>query len=103
MGVIYFIVTVVAGLCLYRLRCLRPRWYGMGEIAVGVAMIYLWYWPPVSFLITEEANPWGLALSRNVSLVLGAYLLVRGMDNIDRDLPRGWRPRWDRLFPKHRA
>ena len=48
-------------------------------------------------------NAWGEALSRSVSLVLGIYLLVRGMDNVDRDLPPSWRPWWNRLFPKQRA
>lgn len=103
MSAVYFVATVVAGLFLYRVRGLHPFWYGTGEIVVALAMIYLWFSPPVSFLVVDEMSTWGLALSRSVGLVLGVYLLVRGMDNVDRDLPRTWRARWDRLFPKHHA
>lgn len=103
MSVIYFILTVAAGLFFYRVRELHPFWYGTGEIVVALAMIYLWYSPPVNFLLADEMSAWGLALSRSVSLVLGIYLLVRGMDNVDRDLPPSWRLWWNQLFPKHQA
>jgi len=103
MTAIYFIVTIGAGLFLYQARGLHPFWYGTGEIVVAVAMIYLWFSPPESFLLADEMSAWGLALSRSVGLVLGIYLLVRGMDNVDRGLPRAWRRWWDRLFPKHHA
>jgi len=39
-------------------------------------------------------------MSKAVGILGGIYILVRGMDNIDKDLPQKWRRVWDCVFPK---
>jgi hypothetical protein len=67
---------------------------------VGLIGLTLTFYPQTTYLLTEEASASGLILSRGIAIVGGIYLLVRGMDNMARDLPRRWRSHWESLFPK---
>ena len=85
---------------MFQLRRRRPFVYGVFEFAVGVIGLVLTFHPQTTYLLTGEASPSGLILSRGIAIVGGIYLLVRGLDNMERDLPRRWRPFWDMLFPQ---
>ena len=100
MGVIYILLSLGIALFLYRLRGLHPFRYGLGEMAVGIAAIYFSFYPASSAILTKASSEFGMALSHGVTLIGGIYLLVRGMDNVERDLPYGWRRQWARIFPK---
>ena len=91
MDVIYALLSIVAALLLFLLRRRRPFAYGLFEFAVGLLGLMLTFHPQTTSLLTGEASPSGLMLSRGIAIVGGIYLLVRGMDNMERDLPRRWR------------
>jgi hypothetical protein len=51
-------------------------------------------------IIKRSDTAQGFEVSNAVGILAGIYILVRGMDNMDKDLPPNWRRTWDRLFPK---
>jgi len=83
---------VAIGIGLYRLRGNNPTVYGIGEVLVSLVTIL--------FSIASAAN--GL-LATSLGLLGGIYVMVRGLDNIDKGLPPSWRTSWDKWFPKRIA
>jgi len=100
MGVVYIVLTIAAGLFFYRLRGLHPFAYGVAEVLVATCVIFLTFYPPEEFLTTDNYSLLGVELSRVVGIFAGIYIFVRGMDNMEKDLPRGWHRWWERRFPK---
>ena len=100
MAVLYILVSIVAAMLFFELRRRRPFAYGVFEFAIGLIGLTLTLYPQTTYLLTGEATPWGLTLSRGITVVGGIYLLVRGLDNMDRAVPRSWRPHWETLFPR---
>ena len=85
----YFVIFAFAtALWFYRLRGRHPLFYGITEISVATAAIWL-------TINTENA----LSL-KGLALLGGIYIIVRGLDNMDRGMPSWLRPAWERLFPK---
>ena len=101
MAIVYILLSIVAALFFFQLRWRRPFAYGLFEFAVGLIGLTLTFYPQTTYLITDEASPFGITLSHGVAIVGGIYLLVRGLDNMERGLPRSWRPHWHALFPRH--
>jgi hypothetical protein len=97
------IVTIAIALGFYVLRCRRQLVYGVFEIIVAFAVVYLAYKPPYTFIIAGPASPFGEQLQHYYGIIGGVYLFVRGMDNIGTGLPSGGRARWDRVFRGHTA
>jgi hypothetical protein len=56
-----------------------------------VALLALW------FAVTAPNQS---LLPRGIGIFSGIYIIVRGLDNIDKGLPLKFRKRWDRCFPK---
>ena len=100
MHAIYLLVSVALAVGFYRVRGTHPFWYGVGEIAVGSAALSTKFFPPYSYLLVHESSLVSEFVSGAVAVIVGIYLLVRGLDNMDRDLPYSWRPVWVKLFPK---
>jgi hypothetical protein len=100
MAVLYFLLSMIAAMLLFSLRRRHPFLYGILECAVGITGLMLTFYPQISYMPTLETTPLGMALSRWVAIVGGIYLLVRGLDNMERDLPRSWQPHWHALFAK---
>lgn len=75
----------------YWTRGLFPVVYGLVEVAIGIAG-----------LIVASTSPALTMVGQVVALAAGAYVIVRGLDNIDRGLSpplqRVWRSVWQ--FPK---
>src|SRR5258707_14217404 len=93
--------TILVGLCFFSLRCRAPFWYGMFEVLVSMAVIWFVFFPvSTSYLrlIAPGPGPFETAFANSVGLLAGIYILVRGLDNMDRDLPSLWRPLSDKLF-----
>jgi hypothetical protein len=85
----YFVILAFAtALLFYRLRGRYPLFYGIPEISVATAAIWL-------TINTENA----LSL-KGLALLGGIYIIVRGLDNMERGIPSWLRPAWKRLFPK---
>jgi hypothetical protein len=86
----WFIVPAfIIGLCLYGLRSESPHIYGFIEVVIS--MVTLWL-----TIRSAESD----LLARSISLLVAVYIMVRGLDNIDKGLPPKYRPIWDRVFPK---
>jgi hypothetical protein len=84
--------TISFGLVFYFVRCRCRFGYGVLEIVVSVAVIFLTLYPQTSDLQLEGDEPWwGWILSKSVGLSAGIYIMVRGLDNID----QGWPPQWE--------
>jgi hypothetical protein len=100
MAEICILLTITAGLFFYWLRCRFQLLYGLCEILVAVVVIHLTFLPAAIVLGTGAVSFASLLMSKAVGIIGGIYILVRGMDNIDKDLPPKWRRVWDCVFPK---
>jgi hypothetical protein len=91
MPTIGIFLTITAGLFFYWLRCRFRFWYGVCEIVVAVVVIYLTFVPPYTAMVLADMSPSRLLISKGVGILGGIYILVRGLDNLDEDLPTKWR------------
>ncbi len=99
MGVIWICVAISAGLSFYTLRCRNPLIYGLVELVVALAVIFLTFYPQTTYLVLEgKPSLLGWLLSKGVGTSAGIYVMVRGLDNIDKGLPPKWRGKWNRIF-----
>jgi uncharacterized membrane protein len=102
-GIICVFVIAIAGLAAYRLRRSRRFCYGLIEIVVSLAVIFLTVFPQTSYLALEgdQGQSWlGWLLYKSVGALTGIYVLVRGLDNMGHDLPKVLLPVWERIFGK---
>jgi hypothetical protein len=76
-----------AGLFCYFVRCRQPISYGLIEIGVGLAIIFVTFFPQTPYLLYDTPPWWGVQLSRFLGFIAGVYVIVRGLDNIERGLP----------------
>jgi hypothetical protein len=100
-SIIGFVGTIALGFFFYALRIRRRLAYGLLEVLAAVLVIYFVFFPiENSYLMIAEADisPIERLLSMSAGMLAGVYILVRGLDNIDQDLPAGWRFVWDRVF-----
>jgi hypothetical protein len=86
------VLAVLASLYLYWLRGQLPFLYGILEVILGVVTISL-----------VSINARGDALARVLAILGGSYIIVRGMDNMDKGCPPPLRGFWDAVFPKRAA
>jgi len=93
-----FLGVSAAGLFAYFVRCRSLFWFGIGEIAVSLALATLIVHPATSPLLIEEPSWWAFPLSRGVAIILAVYVLVRGLDNVEKGLRPIARARWRRIF-----
>jgi TctA family transporter len=85
------ILCIWNALVFYRLRGTHPRDYGILEVIFGTCSIVA-----VIFSSSHEI------VGRLVGLFGGMYIIVRGLDNIDKDVPDRFRDIWRVVFPKGR-
>lgn len=85
--------VLCAGIILYRLRGTQPFAYGISEFCVAVVAIF------VSITATNQGT-----LAKLLGIMGGIYIMIRGLDNIDKGLTSTstLRAKWDILFPKTR-
>lgn len=101
MEVLTFVVLILFGFVAYWIRSKNRFSYGVIEViaAVGLMIISVFH-PEPGHLLVSDGSAFGRFLSAGLAYVAAIYLMVRGLDNMDSDLPTAWRSRWDRLFPK---
>lgn len=94
------VAAVCVALGFYWLRCRRQLVYGLVELGVGLAVIFLTLYPQTPNYLSDEQVPpwWGWLLSKGVGITLGIYVMVRGLDNIGKGLPPKWRSKWEHIF-----
>jgi hypothetical protein len=100
MAAIGIFLTITAGLFFYWLRCQFRFWYGVIEIAVALGVIYMTFVPQTDYLLLGVPPTSHFLFTKGAGILAGIYILVRGMDNMDQDLPPNWRRIWDKAFPK---
>jgi hypothetical protein len=74
---------------LFYLRGRQPAIYGFLEIGIGIMAVY------VAIGSTSAGT-----LAKVIALFTGIYIIVRGMDNVEKDLPNGIRDGWKKIFKK---
>jgi hypothetical protein len=82
-------LAVMASVYLYWFRGQAPFLYGLLEVATGIVTISL-------VLFTARGD----VLARVLGILGGSYIIVRGMDNMDKGCPCWLRRFWDAAFPK---
>jgi hypothetical protein len=83
------VVAIIWGIMLYKLRSYHPFAYGILEVFVALLTL--------SFAVTAPNQS---LLPRGIGIFSAIYIIVRGLDNIDKGLPLKFRKGWDRWFPK---
>jgi hypothetical protein len=81
-------ILLLVGIGLYRLRTKHTVMYGLFECSFAIAGI--------TFSVHTASND---SLSKLLSLAGGVYIIVRGLDNIDKGLTPLSRARWHLFFP----
>jgi hypothetical protein len=102
-NVTWIFIPVVAGLLagciLYWFRCRTPFYYGLGEIVAALVLLVLVFDPQTSYLLLEEDSPFFTgALEQTIGVFAAIYLIIHGLNNVEKDLPSKWRDVWDRTF-----
>ena len=65
------------------------------------AVVLIFAFVPTTHTIAfdrQTAFEWGATTL--IGVLAGIYIIVRDLDNVDRDLPPSWRRYWDCIFPK---
>ncbi len=84
-------VFIVFAVFLYRLRGHHTMVYALMEISIGIGAVYYAVLSPSSYYAPKL-----------LSLSGGIYIIIRGLDNMDKGLPAEYRQVWDYFFPKGR-
>jgi hypothetical protein len=100
MNAIFVALTVCAGLFFYWLRGQFRFIYGLCEIVVALVVIYLTFYPHTYNLVTRMPTFSEMILSKSIGVLGGIYIMVRGLDNMEKALPAGWRNIWELIFCK---
>lgn len=102
MQVFSFLLLVICGFAAYLFRARNRFGYGIVEFmtAIGLMVIAVFH-PEPGHLLLSNGSPFGIFLSNSLSYAASIYLMVRGLDNMESDLPIRWRPTWARFFSKN--
>jgi hypothetical protein len=101
MNIDYVILMILVGLFFYWLRGTLPVAYGLCEIAAGIAVIVITFnYPPMPSILLRYRTEFEQSLPTTMSLLGGVYVMVRGLDNVQRGLNPTWKRRWRIIFPQ---
>jgi hypothetical protein len=98
MAIIGIVITIFLGIFFYVMRCRWQLAYGVFEVLVSLVVISLTFYPPTTYLVVAEFSWQGWFLSKSVGVLAGIYVMVRGLDNIEKGLPPAWQDKWMRAF-----
>jgi MFS superfamily sulfate permease-like transporter len=90
-----FALAVVSIFLLFLLRCRNAIAYGLLEIAVGLVSVFIS--ANAGQNISQATAIYELA-TRALGLLGGVYIVIRGLDNLDKNIPDQWRRLWDEVF-----
>jgi hypothetical protein len=88
------VLCILAGVILFSIRTNYPFAYGVGELVIGIASIYHILSTPEGGSTSTE----GSSLAKIVAIFAGIYIIVRGLDNMDKSVPTTLAERWDILL-----
>jgi hypothetical protein len=89
---IFLPVAILLGGLLYWLRFKRRVEYGVIEIFVAIAAIWV--------AIISSESPTDDLMARATAIFAGVYIMVRGLDNIEQGLKGERQARWRRFFER---
>jgi hypothetical protein len=92
------ILTIALGVYFYVVRCRWQLVYGAIEILAALVIIFVTFYPQTNYLLLAESSWQGWLLRKGVGALAGMYVMVRGLDNIEKGLPLRWHGGWKRLF-----
>jgi hypothetical protein len=81
------VVTIVLGVFFYVVRFRWQLAYGVFELLAALAIIFVTFYPQTNYLLLEESSWQGWLLRKGVGALAGIYVMVRGLDNIEKRLP----------------
>lgn len=87
-----FVILVSLGVFAYWIRLRFPLLYGCIEISIGAIMV----WKYLELGLHRSGAPIGILDVFPVAA--GIYIIVRGLDNISKKLPKWIEPYWAKLF-----
>jgi uncharacterized membrane protein YgaE (UPF0421/DUF939 family) len=99
-------MTVIGALIafgFYRLRGQHPFCYGCIDIAVGLIVLFFTFVPLSHYAVWTPQSLAERGMAKLLGVAAGIYIIVRGLDNMERRLPRSWRRRWYTIFPKQKS
>jgi hypothetical protein len=97
MNWLYILLSIFMAGVFYSIRCQCRFLYGICEVLLGLAAISLTIIPPYT-LIVANLSDLGSYFLKGTVIIGSIYIIVRGLDNIDNDLPPILRGLWDYLF-----
>jgi hypothetical protein len=91
-----FAGTLIAGFFFYWLRCRHRALYGASEILVAFLLISQTFFPHMPRVLGVGGDTFlDIMMPKTLSIFVGIYALVRGLDNINTGLGAStWRERW---------
>ena len=98
MATIGIVITIVLGIAFYIMRCRWQLGYGVFEVLVSLVVISLTFYPQTNYLLLAEFSWQGWFLSKSVGVLAGIYVMVRGLDNVEKGLPLVRQAKWIRTF-----
>jgi hypothetical protein len=98
MALIGIVVAIIFGFFFYVMRCRWQLAYGVFELLVSSAVIFLTFYPQSSYLLLQEFSWQGWFFSKGVGALAGIYVMVRGLDNVEKGLPPKLQDQWKRVF-----
>ena len=101
MPIIEILATLLLGLFLYVVRCRRQFAYGVFELRVAMTIVFLTLYPFRSYPHFGDFDLWEWIRERfsdAIAVMAGIYVMVRGLDNIEKGLSGRPRERWQQIF-----
>lgn len=89
-------LAVASIFLLFLLRCRNAIAYGSLEIVVGLVSVFIS--ANAGQTSTIQAPVIYTLATKTIGLLGGMYIVIRGLDNWDRNLPSKWRKYWDVVF-----
>jgi hypothetical protein len=91
--------AMVTGPLLYKLRCRFPWVYGAVEVLISWELIAL----AIGLPAPSAPDNGTTLLAKSTGIITGLYITVRGLDNMNKDVPEVFRRLWDRILNSKRT
>jgi hypothetical protein len=94
----FIIPAMVSGPILYLFRSRLPFAYGLLEVVASWTIISLAIELPNTMPASGDPKNWVPILGKIANILGGLYITVRGLDNMDKGIPRLYRGVWNSFF-----
>jgi hypothetical protein len=85
---VFVMIGVILAMAMYLIRKHKPFVYGMSEVTIGIAAVFLATRSPISADV----------LTKLLGILGGVYIMIRGFDNASKQVPPKFVPYWKVLL-----